>query len=483
MRAPRGASTGSRWRRAAALILVLAVLGAAVAVFTLQRYGIAPRALAPYVEKRSQGHNRLIVAIGKTAQSILLALDRGTLELPAELKVVLGAQAQAAASPRAPGAVDVIVGNVDQLRAALAGTRAGQVITLLPGRYRVDQTLKASQPGRADAPIIVRAHEPGEVLLEIDTVEGILVEAPYWTFENLHMRGVCGRHDDCEHALHVVGAAHHFAAVNNTIVDFNAHLKINRAGNLFPDHGLIRNNTLTNTAPRSTTLSVVPIDLVAASDWIIERNLITDISKSLGNQVSYGGFAKGAGARNVFRQNMVVCEHRLQRQAGQSVGLSLGGGATGKPFCRDNQCVVEQENSVIRDNLIASCSDVGIYLNSAARSLVEHNTLIDTGGIAVRFSTSSADLRGNLIDGPIIARDNGIVRAQDNRVTSIATLYTGWHPVRSLLRRPAELDFAWNGEAPRRASAASAPVDLCGAQRPDQPAYGAFEDFSACVRP
>ena len=53
---------------------------------------------------------------------------------------------------------------------------------------------------------------------------------------------------------------------------------------------------------------------------------------------------------------------------------------------------------MIRSNLVASCSDAGIYLNSAARSRVVHNTLLDTAGIEARFAETSADVEGNLVE-------------------------------------------------------------------------------------
>lgn len=50
----------------------------------------------------------------------------------------------------------------------------------------------------------------------------------------------------------LVGRADHFTARNNTIVDFNAHFKVNGHQGDFPDHGAITGNTITNTAIRTT---------------------------------------------------------------------------------------------------------------------------------------------------------------------------------------------------------------------------------------
>jgi hypothetical protein len=124
-------------------------------------------------------------------------------------------------------------------------------------------------------------------------------------------------------------------------------------------------------------------------------------------------------------------------------------------------------------------------MNAGARSTIADNTLVDTGGIEVRFPESSATLDGNLVDGPVRARNGGTVRLGDNLVTPIAYLYAGRHPQRALFAAPQDFDFKWREEVPRHQPGPShvAGPDLCGQVRPGQPRYGAFEDFKACLRP
>jgi len=465
------------------LVLVMAAAGMALAVSFIEKSGITPRALAPYIAKRTGGHNPAIISAGTLVAARLTTSDRGDPVPPPALSMNLGAQPVAAPASVAAGVREVMVGNADDARRVLNDAHAGDVITFLPGRYRfTGSRLPAIGAGRADAPILVRALTPGSVTLEFDMAEGFLVNAPYWRFENLTIQGVCGDDNGCEHAFHVVGAAAHFAAVNNTIVDFNAHFKINGANGRFPDGGLIASNTLTNTRGRRTANPVTPIDLVAASGWMVRHNIISDFQKDQGDQVSYGGFFKGAGMQNIFESNLVWCEHKLQGRPGQRVGLSLGGGGTGKPYCRDQRCIAEQERGQVRANLIVACSDVGIYLNNAAASIVNDNTLIDTAGIDVRFAGSSADVDGNLVDGAIRSRNGAVLREGDNRTTPVSYAYLGIHPARSLLRNPLEADFAWRGAAPDRDAGRmtrrSGPR-LCGPAS-GLKVYGAFDDFAAC---
>jgi hypothetical protein len=468
-------------RRSAAWLLGLLVLigmAALAAAWFLQARGIPPRALAPYLAKRSAGHNPVIAATGTWLQQTLTRLDRGELE-PAPLPALV-AGAQPAAIAAGPG-TRRLVASSDELRRTIGTAQPGDLITLLPGVYRFDSGIAASRAGSPDAPVTVRAERPGTVQIEFAALEGFAVSAPWWRFENLAIRGVCADHDRCEHAFHVSGGAHHFAALNNTIADFNAHFKINGSGGAFPDHGLIESNTLSNGTPRRTSHPVTPVDLVAASDWIVRGNLITDFIKDGADGVSYGAFAKGAGARTLFERNVVVCEQRLQGLPGQRVGLSFGGGATGKPYCRDGRCITEQVGGTMRANLVAACSDVGIYVNSAAASTIADNTLVDTAGVLVRFPASSATLDGNLVDGAIVSRDGGLLHQGDNLSGSIMAAYAGYHGVRRLFSEAQAFDFGWR-QVPHREGSAGSGADLCAPQRRGPAVYGAFADFRACLR-
>jgi hypothetical protein len=471
-------------RRGLLVAGILAVVGAAALPALVDRVGVAPRTLAPYIEKRTSGHNPVIVGTGRRVAATLLALDRGTADAPPrQLPRDAGAQAR----PAGQSAGGIEVATPDALRAALLQAAPGDVITLAPGTYRFQgKGIAVGRPGRADARIVVRAAQPGTVHIELATLEGFVVAAPYWRFENLDILGACAADDYCEHAFHVVGDGHHFESVNNTIRDFNAHFKVNGDRGRYPDDGLIEHTTLGATHVRATTKPVTPVDIVAANGWTLRANLITDFVKRDGNGVSYGAFVKGGGRNNVFERNVVWCEQNLRGEPGQRIGLSLGGGGTGGEFCRDGRCITEQEGGVLRANLIVGCSDVGIYLNSAAGSKILDNTLVDTAGIDVRYPTSSAVVDGNLVDGPVRSREGGIVHLGDNRALPLWRTYLGNHPVRSLFRAPEAGDFSWRDGAPLReeSDATERPgdaLDLCGARRATPAVYGAFASFKDCA--
>ena len=402
-----------------------------------------------------------------------------TLLLAALVPLTIGAQPSAPAA-LAPGVV-IQVDDAASAAAAIATARAGQVIVFAPGIYRFSGR-RALWTSNA-AGVTVQARKTGTVHLEFDMVEGIVVQAPRWTFENLDIRGVCATHDACEHAFHVVGKARQFVARNNTMVDFNSHIKINGAGGDFPDGGLLEANTLRNSSARATAQAVTLIDLVGASGWTMRANLIADFVKAGGDHTSYGAFAKGAGSGNRFERNVVLCEQQLRGAPGVRVGISLGGGGTGPAYCRDRACVNEQEGSAIVANLIAHCSDEGIYLNRAARSEIVHNSLIATAGMMLRYPETGARVEGNLVDGRIAVDKGARLDGGDNLDTSLARRLLGSHPLRALFADVERLDLRWTQGAPRRPGKVPAtPADLCGGPRPLVPAYGAFEN-GACLVP
>jgi hypothetical protein len=185
-----------------------------------------------------------------------------------------------------------------------------------------------------------------------------------------------------------------------------------------------------------------------------------------------------------MERNVVLCEWKLLGAKSATVGLSVGGGGTFPDAVKRQLGAlgVEQVAGVIRDNLVAFCNDVGIYVNKGQRSVIAHNTLLDTAGISVRFAESSAEVVGNVVDGAILARDEALLRERDNLGTPLLGLFVGLHPVRDLFRDVAKLDLRWR-ERPQQVTIAEWRADLCGVERMGRAMPGAFEDYGACRGP
>lgn len=333
-----------------------------------------------------------------------------------------------AASPAADAVVRP-VSDVAGLQAAIAAADPGDEIVLAAGTYLVATNLSITRSGAPAAPIRLRAAPPHGALLRFNLVEGFRVAASDWRFEDLVIEGICATDDACEHAFHLVAAADRTVLRNNRVRDFNAPVKgngepIGPGGSyVFPDDVLIEGNHFYGTRARNTANPVTMIDVVGGRRWIVRRNFIYDFQKGQGDGISYAAFLKGNSRDGLFERNLVMCARNFA--GGTRLGLSLGGGGTAPQFCEEASCTTEHQDGILRNNLVANCSDVGIYLNRAQDTLVDHNTLYATSGIDVRFATSSATLRNNTLTGAIRNRDGGTSTQSGNLANvAIATMQT-----------------------------------------------------------
>ncbi len=364
--------------------------------------------------------------------------------------------------PASAAATTVTVTDTTSLVAALASATAGDVITLAPGTYAVDQNLNCAADGTPTAPIVVRAVNLGDATVEFDAVEGFKVSGASWQFENLVVRGVCADDSTCEHAFHVTGEADDFALLNSRLVNFNAHLKANGDGDprAWPDRGLVDGNEFYNEAVRATANPVTPLDIVGGDDWVVRRNFIHDFAKGQGNSISYAAFLKGKGRNGLFERNLVACEHLHTGQI--RLGLSFGGGGTDDAFCEGGTCTPEHIDGVMRNNIIANCpADVGIYVNEGQNVRILNNTLYNTTGIDLRFAATTATVANNVLDGRIRERDGATS-------TSSGNLELTRDDLDAIFVDPGALDFG--------------PLDAAFLFDLADPAYPVDDDFCGSMR-
>jgi len=312
-----------------------------------------------------------------------------------------------------------------EIQRAIASAAAGQRLEILPGTYSLDRSILIRASGRPQEPIILRASQPGNVVIEFNALEGFHLQAPNWVFENLVIRGTCKQHSNCEHAFHIVGKASNIVIRNNRIEDFNAQIKVNGLSGNWPDDGLIQFNTIHNNSKRNTSNPVTPIDIVAGSRWVVTDNVISNFIKAGGDQISYGAYMKGGGTQGRFERNIVICTLENVSQAGIRVGLSFGGGGTNINACRDGRCVTEHSEGVIAGNVIADCNDFGIYINKSNQTRIVDNILANTYGIDVRFPSASAYVEANTLDGLVRARDGAMIESKDNRTRRNVDIQSG----------------------------------------------------------
>ncbi|MDC0707746.1 chondroitinase-B domain-containing protein [Stigmatella sp. ncwal1] len=377
----------------------------------------------------------------------------------------------------------VNVSSVSQLQTALAGAQAGDDIVLADGTYAVNANLSCTAHGTEQAPITVRAQNRLGALIRLNAVEGFKVSGAYWSFDGLDIQGVCADDNTCEHAFHVTGRAEHFVLRNSRVRDFNAQLKVNASQNgatwEIPHRGLIERNELADTRPRVTSNPVTKLNIDTGDNWVVRDNLIRDFHKNAGNSISYGAFMKSGGNNGVFERNLVLCTRDVAT-GGIRIGLSFGGGGTGNAFCAPNfnpnvTCDPEHSGGTMRNNVIANCSDVGIYLNKARSTQVLFNTLVATSGVDFRFASSTGSAHGNVLAGNLRGREGGTFEAGTNLLNVSSATFSGWY------QEPLKGNLTIQGNVSMLIGAAAARAqvvdDFCGQPRPAQGAYtlGALE--------
>jgi hypothetical protein len=319
---------------------------------------------------------------------------------------------------------DVRVTTEAELRAAVGAAQPGDIITLADGTYALNGKLSCTATGTASQPIVVRGETVWGATLESNTVIAIGVSAPFWRFEDFAMRGVCASDSNCEHAFQVTGKATDVVLRGLRLVDFNAQLKVNATpagdgGYDMPHRGLVEHCEIYDSRPRNTGNPVTKLNIDTGDDFVVRDNVIRDFAKNGGDFVSYGSFMKSGGKRGLYERNLVLCKSGGQAMTDTRIGLSFGGGGTGAQFCAPAfnasvPCSVEHEDGVMRNNLIANCSDVGVYLNRAKNTSVLHNTMVGTNGVDFRFSTTSGRAIGNLISSNVRTRDTATMTAMQN---------------------------------------------------------------------
>jgi len=363
------------------------------------------------------------------------------------------------------------VDTVASILQAIETAQSGQTIVIAPGHYTLNSQINTRKVGTPTHPITVRAAQPGQVTLDFNAQVAFRVSRPYWVFENLHIRGVCRDDSYCEHAFHIFGDAKSTVIRNNWIEDFNASIKINGFDQSWPDFGLIQYNTLTNSRRRETANPVTLIDLVGANQWRVSDNIISNFAKAQGNGVSYGAFMKGASSGGRIERNLVICTPADISQPGNRVGISFGGGTTGKAYCRDQRCDAEHKAGLAANNIVAHCNDFGIDVNRSSGILIAHNTLINTAGIDVRQTPSSARTYGNLFEGRIRQVNGGLAKSEMNTMTELADVF----------KQPDALQLDWRKKPENIPSLGLVNADFYGHARLDGTAPGAFSGAEPLV--
>jgi parallel beta-helix repeat protein len=154
---------------------------------------------------------------------------------------------------------------------------------------------------------------------------------------------------------------------------------------------------------------------VGGRDRVIRDNVVRDFGGAESEQIAYGMFLKGNSRNGLIERNLVICS--ANHGGGWRLGISLGGGGTGGPYCEQKDCSIEHHDGMIRNNIVLNCSGAGIYIKRAVNSHIYLNTLLLTEGIDVQLAPASAIIRNNYLDGTINARKGATIDRAGNRLS------------------------------------------------------------------
>lgn len=304
--------------------------------------------------------------------------------------------------PVAAGLSSLQVRDVAGLRHAMASAQAGDVIELAAGDYPITETLETAAGGQAQAPIIVRGL-PGARLL-VRTAIGLRVSQPWWVIEGLALDAQC-RAPGCELAVQVIGSGRQLRLQQLQLRNFNTAVQVRGDAGSWPDGGSVHDSLFLNDAPTRGGASALALDVVGASQWRFEGNRVLGIARATGagkdDGVAYAVRLRGGGEGGQIERNLIVCASTdaFRSAVGPQIAIGLGSGGTIGRHQRDPAQGLEQQHVRIANNLVANCSDVAIDIHRSAEVLVAHNSLLSSGGIALRGPGASAELLANLTSG------------------------------------------------------------------------------------
>ncbi len=309
------------------------------------------------------------------------------------------------------------VTSATDLASAVANAQPGTEIVVADGRYLLDGILATRAGGTETSPIVVRGASPrGAVLITDGAEEAFKLEHPHWHIRGLHIHVNGGS----AHGIQLVRDGRNARIVDNAIeLDSPAEGGIKGAGGPNPpqpDFAWIEGNEIWFNSPTRND-NAEGIDAVAVRGWVIRGNYIHDIQKNAVefDGIGWGVFTKGNSIETIIEANVV---------ADCFVAISQGGGGTGRQFFRDGDATFETRDGIIRNNMVLRSGDVAIYLNKARNTRIYNNTTWGSftscgdgcSSIDVRYSTSTADIRNNILDKPLSPRDGGRITEGTNLI-------------------------------------------------------------------
>jgi hypothetical protein len=326
-----------------------------------------------------------------------------------------------AANPTINGST-VTVSTLSQLQSAISNLQSGQTVLISPGTYTLSDALYLPQnlsnvtikgsTGNRDQVIIQGAGMSGTVQYGFwaDNVNGI-------TFADMTIRNVA------QHGIILNSGVDNPVFRNLHLVDIgDQFLKNNPSNSGGVDNGLVENSLFeySSVAPDDYTNGV---DVHHGSNWTVRNNTFRNFKTNSGL----------AGPAVIFwnaSSNATVIDNTfINNQRDVSMGLDQTKTAkspVSNGSLTDNSGGVVANNMIVRNSV--SNADVPILVADSPNTKVYYNTILTSGGypnaIEYRFSrTQNADIRDNLADAAIAARDGAQGSVSNNATDAVSSMF------------------------------------------------------------
>lgn len=267
-------------------------------------------------------------------------------------------------------AKDIPVDNAKDIKAAMASAQAGDVISIKPGDYEVDQ-LQTGNSGTKDQPITLQASgDRGYAKLKITggSDVGFRVISKHWKLYGLHIVGNPAKTLDLIQIDATRGGSDLYMVDCKISTCREFLIKSSRSREKGPEN-VVLDHCEWFDCPETA------IDLVSSDNWIIRGNYLHDWGK--GGGTHYGMFLKGGGKNGIIEGNFV------DGKAGKgSIGISFGGGLTGPkwlPLAADGKVGPEHTGGIARNNIVVNTADCAYHTNNGSDCKFYNNLAYNCG--------------------------------------------------------------------------------------------------------
>jgi hypothetical protein len=326
---------------------------------------------------------------------------------------------EAAAALPSPAGRVVRAASVQELQRAVRDVQSATTILVEPGRYVLTEPLVVGA-GRSVAPlerIAIRGSTDNRDDVVFDGA-GIEIGAAHETLvANLSIANTSGQ------SIHIMGEAGaerphiynvRFADATGAMIRASAGAD---AADETVDDGIVEYSVFeyTRTVPSRGPSSVVSVS--GGKRWVLRHNVFRDISgrHELGRRLRLAiAFRAGSADAQTYNNLFVDCDRSIAYGMAQNDGVV------------DNTGGSIYNNFIVRQRGVRG--DAGISLWGSPGTRVYHNTVIQNGTyerpIEYRYSsTKDVDIRNNLTDGPIAARDGARAMVAGNYMKALPEMF------------------------------------------------------------